>query len=225
MNDLTIIFLTVNRVPAEWSDYQQRVMLQAIGDTSLITISRLPMHLGTNLIQDGPENSSNIYRQLLRGAKLATTPYIAVAEDDVLYCEEHFALYRPPMDTFAYNMNRWSLFTFGQALFSYKHRQGNFALIAPRELAITALEERFAKYPEGTPLKWTGELGKVRVERGLRVTPRKAVEFYTTVPIVQFSHDYGIEAIQRKHTKRMGWVRAVEIPYWGRADELRKRFV
>ncbi len=223
-NDLTILFLTVNRVPEKWAEYHKKVLLEAIGDAPVISISKKPMDFGTNILQTEPENSSNIYWQMLKGAKLATTPYIAIAEDDVLYCWEHF-LYRPPLDTFAYNMTRWSLFTFGEPTYSWRYRIGNFALIAPRELMIEALEERFRKYPNGTPADCTGELGKPRTDRLLKLTPRKIVEFWTTTPIIQFSHDYGTEPRQKTHKKRMAIVRAYDIPYWGRSEDLVKHFM
>jgi hypothetical protein len=223
--DLTIIFLTVNRVPEKWAEYQLSVLKKAIGNYPVISVSKKPMNFGTNLLQTEPENSSNIYVQMLKAAKIATTPYVAIAEDDVLYCREHFIKFRPPMDTFAYNMTRWSVFTFGYPMYSYKHRIGNFSLIAPRELLIEALEERFTKYPNGVPVELVGELGKERIEKRLGVTIRKFVEFWTTIPIVQFSHDFGTEEIQRNHRKRMGWIRAYDIPYWGRYDELLKKFI
>lgn len=223
-DDLTVIFLTVNRVPDEWMKYHNKVLLESIDNYPLITISKKPMDLGLNIIQEEPESSSNIYRQLLRGAKMANTPYIAMAEDDVLYNHEHFHAFRPEMDTFAYNMSRWSLFTWGEPIYSYKHRVGNFSLIAPRDLTIEALEERFAKYPEGTPPDKTGELGKARTESMLGVKHRKMAEFFTICPIVQFSHDYGIEDYQKRHVKKMGNMRAYEVPYLGRASELVKLF-
>lgn len=224
-NDLTVIFLTVNKVPEQWVEYHMGVLKEAIGHYSVISVSKKPMDFGTNIIQEEPESSSNIYFQMLRAAKIATTPFIAVAEDDVLYCREHFTLFRPQPDEFAYNMTRWSLFTFGEPMFSWRHRIGNFSLIAPRELTITALEERFARYPNGTPDGSTGELGKPRIEKALRLTQRKSVEFWTTVPIIQFSHDYGTEPYQKNHKKRHAMVRAYEIPYWGRAEALVRRFV
>ncbi|KKR28417.1 MAG: hypothetical protein UT61_C0050G0001, partial [Candidatus Woesebacteria bacterium GW2011_GWA1_39_8] len=107
---------------------------------------------------------------------------------------------------------------------------GNFSLIAPRELTIEALEERFAKYPNGTPLDKTGELGKERTEKRLGLTRRKKFEFFTVCPIIQFSHDYGTEEIQRSHRKRMAVMRAHEIPYYDgkidtlKASELVKKF-
>jgi hypothetical protein len=117
---------------------------------------------GINIIQTEPESSSNIYWQLLKGAKLATTKYIAVAEDDTLYSKEHFA-FRPPDNCFAYNLTRWTTYTWGEPIYSLKNFiKTNAVLIAPRESVIEALEERFAKYPhdmENIPLGMCGEIG------------------------------------------------------------------
>jgi hypothetical protein len=224
--DLTVIFLTVNKVPKGWQEYHKGVLLKAIEGFPLITVSVEPMTEmpGINILQTEPFNSSRIYWQMLQAAKMATTPYVAIAEDDVLYCREHFVAFRPPMDTFAYNMTRWSLFTFDEPTYSYKQRIGNFSLIAPRELMIEALEERFAKYPNGTPLDKTGELGKPRTDKLLGLTPRKIVEFYTTIAIIQLSHDFGTELIQQTHRKRRGMLRAISIPHWGDAETLRSHF-
>lgn len=223
MKDLTIIFLTVNKVPQRWADYHLKVLKDSIGDTSVISVSKKPMDFGINLIQTEPESSSNIYWQMLKAGKIAKTPYIAIVEDDVLYNKEHFK-FRPELDTFAYNMSRWSLFTWGEPTYSYKQRIGNFSLIAPRKLMIEALEERFAKYPYGTPDDKTGELGKPRTEKRLGITRRKLLEFNTVDPIIQFSHDFGTEEIQRTHKKRRGWIRAYDIPYWGSAKLLQEKF-
>src|SRR3990167_985746 len=139
MTDLTIIFLTVNKVPYKWAEYHKSVLLEAIGDTPLITISKKPLDWGMNLIQEEEPSVSNIYRQVLRGAKLATTPYIAIAEDDTLYHKEHFT-FRPPMDTYGFDGHRWGLFTWGKPTYYYKDRISNACMIAPRELVISALE-------------------------------------------------------------------------------------
>ena len=225
MQDLTIIFLTINKVPEGWAEYQKKVLLGAAGDFPIITISKKPLGWGTfNIIQNEPISSANIYRQVLRGARLATTPYIAIAEDDILYNREHFANIRPPMDTFAYNMSRWGIFTWGEPTYFFNNRIHNAEMIAPRELTIEALEERFAKHPGDSSAGQDGELGKNRIEKNLGITQRKSMEFYTTVPIVAFNHDYSIDPIERNHKKRMGMIKAYDIPYWGRAEEIVKNF-
>jgi len=225
MKDLTIIFLTVNKVPAEWADYHRKVLEEAIEDSPIITISKEPLDLGTNLIQDGPINTSNIYYQMLRGAKLASTPYIAVAEDDVLYSKDHFNCFRPRLDEFAYNMTRWGIFTWGEPTYSWKDRITNSAFIGPRELTIKALEERFAKYPDGTPEGRTGELGRRMIEDRLGLSHYKCVKFNSTVPIVDFNHCYSLDPLERNQRKKMGPLKAFDIPYWGRADELVQKFL
>lgn len=224
MQDLTIIFLTVNKVPKGWAEYQKEVLLKAAGKFPIITISREPLDWGQNLIQDGPISSANIYRQILRGAKIAATPYIAIAEDDVLYNSEHFGNFRPPSDSFAYNMTRWGIFTWGEPTYFWKNRLSNAAMVAPRELTIEALEERFVKHPGDSSTGQDGELGKNRIEKNLELTPRKYVEFYTTVPIVYFNHEYSIDPLERTQRKRRGMIRAFDIPLWGRAEELVKKF-
>jgi hypothetical protein len=221
-DDLTILFLTLNKLPAKWTAYHKSALFEAATNHPIITISREPMW-GINLIQEGPFGVDNIYRQMLRGAELAETPYVAIAEDDVLYTREHFA-YRPPLDTFAYNLSRWSLYTW-EPVYNYRGRRGNFALVAPRLLLIESLKERFAKYPGGIPEGRNGELGRPRVEARLGVTERKAVDFYTEDPIVVFHHDFEIDPVARRHRKAPGILKAYDIPHWGRADELVKHFV
>jgi len=223
MNDITILFLTINKLPSEWAEYQKDALLLAVGDTPIITMSMEPLNWGQNVIQDKPRSLSNIYWQMLRGARLATTEFIGIAEDDTLYHEEHFC-HRPASDEFAYNMCHWSLFTWGQPTYHWRHRHGNYSMIAPRKLMIEALEERFDKYPDGTPDDRTGELGRVRVEKYLKLTPRKLKEFWTTVAIVNFQHGYSMEEYQKRQVKRMGFLRAYDIPYWGPASELAKKF-
>src|SRR5260221_1118304 len=169
-SDITIIFLTANKLPKRWAEFQKEKLLEATGSAPIITISRDPLNWGINMLQTEGYGPSNIYFQMLKGAKVATTDYIAVAEDDVLYPKEHFE-YRPAIDTFAYNLNRFNLFTWGTPTYSWKNRMGNFTLVAPRKLTVEALEERFNKYPNGTPV--SGELGRENAEIKLGLTIRK----------------------------------------------------
>ena len=146
MNDLTCIFLTLNKLPKEWQEYHKKTFLEAIGDTPLITVSREPMDIrGIQIRQTEEQSHSNIFKQMLIAAKMATTPYIAIIEDDILYCKEHF-LYRPALDTFAYNMSRWSIFTW-DPIYSHKMRKCNGAGIFPREEMIKALMRGMGRQP------------------------------------------------------------------------------
>lgn len=221
--DLTIIMLTASRVSDSWSKFHKQKLLEAAGSSPIITISRKPLDWGLNLIDNEPYHISNIYFQLLRGAKAATTDFIAVAEDDTLYPKEHFE-YRPPTDVFAYNQNRFGIFSWGRPTYFWKDRISNSTLIASRKLVIEALEERFKKYPKGTPTGSTGEMGRNNIEDKLGLTRRKSIWFSTETSVVRIDHENGVDKLARSHRKGMGILRAYDIPYWGKAEDLVKIF-
>lgn len=211
MNDITIIMLTQNKVPTTWARYYRRVLTDAIGDTPLISISREPMDWGVNMVQTEPESMQNVYWQILKGARQAETSYIAIAEDDTLYPQEHFE-FRPTEDSCAYNMTRWILFTWGKPFYFYKPRIANGTMIASRERVIRLLEERFERYPKEVPHHY----------RELDETEH--AEFYTYHPIVCFNHDYSFDHLERTHRKQPWPVQAFDIPKWGRAEDVRTLF-
>lgn len=224
-SDITIIMLTASRVPKKWARYHKEKLLEAAGNAPIITISREPLDWGINLLDKEPYKISNIYLQLLRGAKEAKTDYIGVAEDDTLYPKEHFE-YRPPEDTFAYNINRFGVFRWSRRpTYFWKDRMSNSTLIAPRRLTIEALEERFDKYPDGTPSHFTGELGRPNIEEKLGLKHRKTAWFSSEVSVVRIDHELGIDRLSRTHRKGMGILRAYDIPYWGKAEDLVRKFV
>lgn len=223
MSDLTVIYLTCNKMPSRWVEFHRGHLLQAVDDRPLITISAKPVDLpGMHLEQTGPFSDWNVYVQLLRGAKLAETKYVAVAEDDTLYPARHFNDFRPPDDAVAYDMSRWSVFSWVEKpFFSAIRRHGNFTMIGPRQLVIEALEEREKKYPNGS--RFGGEIGRDTVERNLRVTPRKRVEWYCIEPMVNLAHPQGLSktyidtpGLERKTGELKAW----DIPIWGKASDI-----
>lgn len=222
--DLTVIYLTSSTIKPIFASYQRSILLRAIGDHALISVSREPLDFGQNIIDDGERSTSNIYRQMLRAAKVATTKYVAIAEDDCFYHRDHFNFYRPDKDTFAYDQNRFALFTWGEPTYSWRNRKSNCSLIAPRDLLIEALEERFAKWPNGTPDNITGEVGRGRVERNMGITVRNSIEKFAEVSIIQFNHLDASEERQRIGRKKLGQIKAYDLYHWGRASELVKLY-
>ena len=208
-NDLTLLYIHAGKRPEGWVKFHKE------------QLDKLPYPI-IDLYDEEKISYQRIYDQLLIGCKKATTPYIAVIEDDVLYSPEHFKEYRPPMDTFAYNNHRWALFTWWKPTYSWRNRVSNCSLIAPRELAIEALEERNAKFPNG----WTyvGELGRWRIDKYLGVTKRKMIEWYSTIGIIQINHTTGTEERQKVQWKDFGPVKAYDIPRWGKAEDVIKKF-
>lgn len=197
--------------------------MSAVGDRPLITISAKPVDMpGMHLIQEGPFCATNVYRQLLRGAKLAETKYVAVAEDDTLYTRRHFSDFRPPDDAVAYDMSRWSVFSWKgkDAFFSAIRKHGNFTMIGPRQLVIDALSEREEKWPNGHPKDYTGEIGRREVEGVLKVTRRKLVEWWCIEPMINLCHPQGLSPNYINTpglARKPGELKALSVPYWGSA--------
>lgn len=227
-DDLTVIYYTSNYLDDHnpyFLENTKKQLLVAIGDLPLISVSQKPIAFGQNIcLGDIGRSHLNIYRQILEGAKAAKTKYVAMAEDDILYSYDHFHYYLPKDNTFAYNMSKWSLFTWTQPpLFSFRNnRKVVNSLIAPKQMLVDALQERFDKFkniPEDRiPLHYWGDPG--RYEEKLGVTIRATEEFYTQVPNIVFSHPEAYGYLSRGTRKRLGDIRAYEIPYWGRAGEI-----
>ena len=225
MQDLTVIFLTAGLHPQKWKDYQKKVLLEAIQDKPLIVVTRNEevdiLRLSTEyILDDGVKSHANMYWQLLKACKLAKTKYIATAEDDVLYSREHFDTYRPSDNAVSYDMSRWSLFTWNP-IYNLKQRVSNCTLIAPREYLIEALEERFNKFPVDIfPPELVSEVG--RYEKNIGVTERNLEKFYSDVPCIQLNHPNGTDSTQTR--KKMGQIKALDIPYWGKAEDIIKLY-
>lgn len=223
MNDITIIYLTTNELPKKWVRYQQDCLLEAIGDSKLISISKQPIVFGLNLLDQEPKSYWNMYMQILRACKIAKTNFIGIAEDDTLYTKTHFTEFRPPLDSVSYDRSRWSLFTWEkEPFYCLRQRISNCSLIASREYLIDALEERKSRYPQGPEQKLLGEVGRVKVDSRLGVSRRNMIEFYSYGPIVQLNHPSGTDLTQKTRWKRHGQIRAYDIPFWGKASEIVK---
>jgi len=197
---------------------------KALGNIPVISISRLQTDFGTNLIDEGPYGYVNIYKQILRGAKEATTKYVAVCEDDTLYSDAHFKCFRPKDNEFAYNRSRWSIFSWGPPIYSLRQRISNCSCIAPRRLLVEALEERFEKCGYDIPVTMCGECGRNKLEIRMGITLRKQVDFFSGTPIVQLSHPSGTEDRQKIMRKKHAEIKAFDIPYWGKAENLIKYY-
>ena len=227
--DLTIIYYTCNyleEVNPVFVANTKRQLLKAAARLPIISVSQKPMNFGENVCV-GPigRHHLNIYRQILAGAKAAKTEYVAMAEDDILYSYEHFHSFVPSGDEMLYDMNKLSIFTWTKTpVFSFRHnRMVINQLIARRTVLVEALEERFKRWPDDskTPLHYWGDIG--RYENHLGVTVRTRDNFMSTCPSIVFTHPkaYGYEFNHGKR-KRLGDLRIVEVPYWGRAEDILK---
>lgn len=233
MSDLTVVFLTAQKMPTRWEKFHRVHLLAAVEDRPMIVSSIEPMDLGRPnteyIIQDGPFCAWSVYRQMLRAARIATTKYLGIAENDSLYPRRHFSDFRPPDDAVAYDFSRWSIFSWKgeQAFYSAIRKHGNFTMIGPRKLVVEALEEREAKYPNGTmPIHGrdlAGEIGRPDIEKGLGVKRNKLVEWYCIDASINLCHERGLSPTYvntRGVERKPGEMKALEVPYWGRAADI-----
>ena len=225
MSDLTVMYITACRMPQGWRAFHLEHLRESTKDHEVLVSAReLPVGIGFPIQQVGEWCYGTIYDEMLKLAKLATTPYVAMAEDDVLYTPEHFREFRPPLDAVVYNRARWTLYTWNP-VFHLKSRLSNAALIAGREYLIDSLEERLNKHPAGVPSDKVGEIGRPRVERRLNVSARKALEFWSSKPIIHLHHPAGVDSGDKPGwRKTYGQIQAYDIPYWGKASDLVARF-
>lgn len=230
MNDLTVIYTTANIISDLFAIRMRQRLLEAIGETPIITVGKELTEFGNlkkTLVFNTPRSHINIYRETLEGVKHADTRYVAIVEDDVLYSYAHFT-YRPKIRAFAYNSNAWSIYTWiDPALFTYKGpRRNHCYLICERDLYVETMEERF-KFYEGAadkdiPLHTFAEPG--RYEGNIGLTVRQTELFDVQPPNIMFSHEKGLSFAGLGKRKRLGAVRATEIPYWGQADDILKLY-
>jgi hypothetical protein len=220
MDDLTIIYYTSNRLPEEVAGRIRSDLLTKIGDCDIISVSHKPIGFGFNIVlgDNMGVNSFNIYRQILIGALAARTTYVACCEDDALYSESHFH-HRPNLNCFAYDMNKFGVYTWHHnPMYSYKHRPCMWTCIAPRELLIKTLIERFSIPDLHRKAKWFGEPG--RYDNNLGVTPRLIEEYKAECPSVVFSHLYALGADFLGRRKKTGESPHPHDLYWGSAKSL-----
>lgn len=224
--NLTILYYTSNTISDFFMKNIQDQILMAVDETPIISVSQKPINFGQNIcVGDIGRSAYNIYKQVLIAAKEAKTEYVATAEDDVLYPKEHFE-YRPKGDVFAYDTNKWSIYTWTKPpIFSYKPRVNMTSLICRRESLIKTLEERFAKYPDpnNIPTHYFGEPGRFELHLGITGVVKERIQ--TEVSHIMFSTEEALGFENLGFRKAHSNVRANELPDWGTAESVLQVYI
>lgn len=222
MDDITIIFYTSNYENQGFMDVITENLLKSIGDTPLITVSHKPMKLGRNIcVGEIGRSHLNIYRQILIGAKAAETPYVALAEDDILYPPSHFRIRPSSMEVFNYDVNKWSLYTwYKPPVFSYLDNTVVHQLICARDYLIGDLEERFAKWPDESTLNLSNWKDPGRRENRLNMTERRIERSMAEEPTIAFSHEDAFGFLNMGKKKAHGELKTTLLEPWGTAEEV-----
>ena len=196
MTDITLLYYTANRISESFSEKVRSHLLETAYGKPIISISQKPIDFGKNICVAIEPSRRSIHVQILVGAMVCNTKYVALCEDDCLYVAEHFEY--EPKNGFAYNMNQWHLR--GNVYFYRGHRAA-WTCIAPKKFLIENTQKRLLEYPgrEDIRMKLPTEV------------------FKTEISIITIRHKNSLDGVPSIPDK---YKRVSELPYWGKASEL-----
>lgn len=217
--DLTVIYYTSNREKPAFEAKIRQALLDAIGDTPLISVSHEPIDFGKN-ISVGPirQCGENAIRQFQIGAQEATTTYVCSAESDMLYPQERF-LFAPDNPEVFYGITYWYVLWAlpgRKSCFMRKSSQPLGPITAGRELMIRSIEDHLK--PMGT--FWREQEGRVAGMQNFYGDVPK-LPLATAIPCVSFKTP---ENMHRK-TAWLHHKPVQEIPHWGTYSALVEKYL
>lgn len=236
----TIIYYTDNKLDETLAKRCREKLVEAAEGTPIISVSQKPIDLGINICV-GEIGSSwlNLYKQLLAGAEAAQTEYIATAEHDCLYTNEHFKWTPHRDDVFFYNENVYLVEWGGNhpelnGMYStfWAERKALSQLVCSRRLLIESIRQRLSLLDQDIELVrkmvFAGEPGVslLRIERAQKIAKsgkhnhlQKLLEDYlktevsdvfrTQIPNLDIRHKTNFTGPKR------GKNRTYNLPYWG----------
>jgi len=215
--DITLLYYTANIIPDSFASNIRNYLLSISNGISIVSVSQKPIDFGKNIcVGDIGQSIPNVYKQILIGAKESKTRFVACCEDDTIHLREHFEQ-EMESDTFYYNF-RWNLTSE-----NFYYRQGRYGMctcIAPTELLIKNLEEKFEKYNSGSSQVVFAEPG--RRERHSEISLVKVKMFSSNdIPSINFKHKKGLS---RKSKALKTDIILKSLPRWGNASELWNKF-
>jgi hypothetical protein len=232
MIDATIVYYTSNGEKPEFEAKIVENLKQVSNGLPIISVSQKPMDLGTNIcVGEVGKCYANGFRQLIIGVEAAKTEWIIVAESDCLYPPLYFN--HPPKPVAecygGTGLHRyssvWILWTSDCYRAGSKRTTGYYrkaftegAQMCPRDNYLYRLNWAMRRRP-----MWQDPSDPWRPTWKLPYFPRKRKwEWYGSEdqPMVSFKTGHGVQP----NTGTRGDVAPVDVlPYWGPANDLRKR--
>lgn len=216
--DATVVYYTSNHESALFEARIQDHLIEVSGGLPIISVSQVPMTLGTNIcVGDVGMSNVNIFRQMQIGAESAKTKYVITAEADYLHPREFFD-FRPPDDSIMYagmplyilNARRGKRRTF-----CAKERGSEGAMVVERDLLLEYLKIMLRRQPQ-----WA-DSGPEDIRLPFLFTMGKMEEFTLPAPLISFRTD---KQMHRATPWKKG-SETRELPYWGKASDLIDRFM
>lgn len=210
--DRTIIYYTANTEDEGFESRVREHLKRIAGDIPIISVSRKPIDLGTNICV-GEQNVSytSEWKQLLIGLKAATTRFCFTAEADCLYPEGYFD-FTPEEDDIVHNYkNIWMVW---KRHYGFYRKTGycEGAQVCGREYWIQQLEPLL-------PSDWVPYTRDEENELVKKIFPVR--KEWTGDPVISFKTGDGVSC----RTTYSGSSKTSEIPYWGNIDKLKEAFL
>ena len=211
-NDRTIVYYTAN---CESPTFEQRIiddLKKKAGDIPIISVSRKPMDLGTNIcVGEKPVSYTSEWKQLLVGLKAAKTKYCIAAEADCVYPPEYFT-FTPEVEDMMYNYkNIWIVWKRHNGFYKkYGYCEG--AQMCDREYWIKQLEPLL-------PEEWIVFPRKIESLLVKEIFPTRRE--WTGDPILSFKTGDGVSSRTTYDNK----TKTQELAPWGTLEEVKKIFV
>jgi hypothetical protein len=207
---LSIIYYTAN---AENIEFENKIIdnlkLQA-GGITIISVSRKSIDLGKNIcVGEKPICYSSELKQILIGLKEAKTEFCLAAESDCLYPPDYFQ-FIPEIKDRVYRYNNIKIHFEGRDKF-WKKSWVEAGQICGRDFWIKSIEKVLSGQKDWEPIK---------VNPPFVFDTKDKYVFSGENPILYFKTRQGIGF-------KTGFIQgsSEEIPYWGTAEEVRKKYL
>lgn len=208
----SIIFVSSNKEKPEFQSKIVQNMLEKKGDLPVFSVTQKPMELGVNkCVGDIGASGFNFCRQLQLVLELADTDYVIECEADNLYPPDYFTFVPPRLDAVYRNTNNYVI-GYKKNFYSAKKSSTGFQ-IAGRKFLLDRLNFLLKDQPQ-----WSLDMKNFPKE--INQPFLESYETFTTkYACLSFKTGYGM----RKHSAS-GSTEVYEIPYWGKAKDLRKEY-
>ena len=214
--EVTVVYYTASSEDIAFEARIRGHLLSRIGDLPLISVSQKPLPgFGNNICVGEHDNCyGNLFRQVYIALQEVQTPWVLTAEADFLYPLEYFTFVPPRKAPYYrykpvyvhYNLNGKSDPKF------FLKGTSNGAQMINRDYWLTTME-------------WTLNGEKEWFSKDDPVPPAPRVQtdkrylWGSNIPAITFKTGNGVRRLTDVRNKNIA---TYHLPYWGRADDLRK---
>jgi len=190
--EITLLYYTSNREDESLEKKVRENILANKGDLPIISVSQKPIDFGENICVGEMENSyKSLFFQVKKGLEKITTPYVMVVEADCFYPPDYFK-FRPRTlgNCYRYD-NVWVNYLNSDRF--YKKGFSHCAQCIDRKLWLDTINAGGTQIRTDKNRSWTGD------------------------PVVTIKSKKGVS---RTTTIIMNEPPKLELPFWGKADNL-----